>query len=212
MAMSRKQHGIEKKCDKNDEEVSTVGDQTEDEEASTVSDQTEQEPLNTNQDTSQDENENDIETLKQKLETQTQAAANNWNKVLRVQAEMENLRKRTLKDVENAHKYALKEFINELLPALDSLELGLSVSGSADNIKEMREGMDLTLKKFIGIMEKFGIKVIDPSGEKFNPDQHEAVSTQPGDGQAVDMVVTVVRKGYQLNDRLVRPAQVIVSK
>jgi len=210
--MSRKQHGIEKKCDKNDEEVSTVGDQTEDEEASTVSDQTEQEPLNTNQDTSQDENENDIETLKQKLETQTQAAANNWNKVLRVQAEMENLRKRTLKDVENAHKYALKEFINELLPALDSLELGLSVSGSADNIKEMREGMDLTLKKFIGIMEKFGIKVIDPSGEKFNPDQHEAVSTQPGDGQAVDMVVTVVRKGYQLNDRLVRPAQVIVSK
>lgn len=193
----QEQHGIAKERIKNDKD------------ASTVSNQAKQEPINTDQDARQDKDENDIETLKQALETKTQEAD---DKIKRVQAEMENLRKRTLKDVENAHKYALKEFINELLPAIDSLELGLSALGSADNIEDIHEGMDLTLKKFIGIMEKFDIKVIDPSGEKFNPDQHEAVSTQAGQGQAVDMVVKVVQKGYQLNDRLVRPARVIVSK
>ena len=198
--MSKQQHSSENERGENSKEVSAI------------TDEAKQESTHTDQDESQEQDENDIETLKQALETQTRKAADNLDKMLRVRAEMENLRKRTLKEVENAHKYALKEFVNELLPALDSLELGLSALGSADNIEDIHEGTALTLKKFIGVMEKFGIKVIDPSGEKFNPEQHEAVSMQTGQEQQADVVVTVIQKGYQLNDRLLRPARVIVAK
>ncbi|MEJ2761784.1 MAG: nucleotide exchange factor GrpE, partial [Gammaproteobacteria bacterium] len=103
--------------------------------------------------------------------------------------------------------------VSELLPVLDSLELGLeaadSATGEADSL---REGMDLTLKKFRAVLEKFGVTVIDPQGEKFDPERHEAVTMQELAGSASGTVVSVMQKGYDLNGRLVRPAMVIVAK
>ena len=134
------------------------------------------------------------------------------DKALRATAELENIRKRTSRDIENAHKYALERFVNELLPVIDSMELGINASQSAEDIESLREGMDLTLKKLFDCLEKFGVKAIDPAGEKFNPEWHEAVSMQELEGSDSGQVVTVMQKGYELNGRLVRPAMVVVAK
>ena len=151
------------------------------------------------------------ERLQQELEAARQQARDNLDKAMRAQAEMDNLRKRTTRDVENAHKFALERFVGELLPVLDSLELGLEAADSA-GADSLREGMDLTLKKFQGVLEKFDVSVIDPQGEKFNPDRHEAVSMQELEGSESGTVVSVMQKGYELNGRLIRPAMVIVAK
>jgi len=159
-----------------------------------------------------EEQELDIETLQALLEKEKEQSQANRDAALRAQAEMENLRKRTTRDVESAHKYALEKFVHELLPILDSLVLGMAAAESAENTDELREGMDLTLKMFNSAMEKFGVKTIDPQGEKFNPEQHEAVSMQEIEGSESGTVVTVMQKGYELNGRLVRPAMVLVAK
>ena len=134
------------------------------------------------------------------------------DKVVRATAELENIRKRTSRDIENAHKYALDRFVNELLPVVDSMELGINASQSAEDIESLREGMDLTLKMLFDSMGKFGVKTIDPAGEKFDPEWHEAVSMQELEGSEPGQVVTVIQKGYELNGRLVRPAMVVVAK
>ncbi|MEE8320695.1 MAG: nucleotide exchange factor GrpE [Gammaproteobacteria bacterium] len=152
------------------------------------------------------------EFLIQEIEVQKQAAAENLEKAMRAQAEMDNLYKRTARDIENAYKYALDNFVSELLPVLDSMELGISASGNAGNIDDLHKGMDLTLKMFITVMEKFGVKVIDPQGDKFNPEQHEAISMLEVEGFESGTVATVVKKGYELNGRLVRAAMVVVAK
>jgi len=95
---------------------------------------------------------------------------------------------------------------------IDSVELGISATDSAQDIESLKEGMDLTLKKFIDTLEKFGISVVEPMDEKFNPEQHEAVSMQEIEGVESGTVVTVLQKGYELNGRLVRPAMVVVAK
>ena len=154
----------------------------------------------------------DIEALQVKLEKEKKDSQKNKDLALRAQAEMDNLRKRTARDVENAHKYALERFVNELLPILDSLELGMSAAESIENIDDLREGMDLTIKMFDTAMYKFNIKAIDPQNEKFNPEQHEAVSMQEINGTESGIVVKVMQKGYELNGRIVRPAMVIVAK
>ena len=153
-----------------------------------------------------------IEFLQEQLKKIQDESKENLDKVLRVQAEMENLRKRTVRDVENAHKYALEKFINELLPILDSLELGLSASANTKNVDELYKGMELTLEMFNKALEKFGVKIIDPQGEKFNPESHEAVSMQEIEDSESGIIVAVMQKGYLLNDRLIRPAMVIVAK
>ena len=158
------------------------------------------------------EQELDVEVLQAQLQKEQEQAQINLDKALRAQAEMENLRKRTTRDMENAHKYALEKFVNELLPIIDSMELGMSASESAENIDDLREGMNLTLKMFAAAMEKFGVKTIDPQGEKFNPEQHEAVSMTEMEGFESGTVITVMQKGYELNGRLVRPAMVVVAK
>ena len=155
----------------------------------------------------------DVDALRQEIENLRQQMDENTDKMLRVQAEMDNLRKRTLRDVENAHKFALDKFVRELLPVIDSMELGINASDNASgDVESLREGMDLTLKKFQDTLEKFGISVIAPQGDKFNPEKHEAVSMQDAEGMASGTVVTVMQKGYELNGRLVRPAMVIVAK
>ena len=153
----------------------------------------------------------ELEQLRQQLTVQEQRANEATDRLLRAQAELDNVRKRSSRDIENAHKYALDKFVAELLPVLDSLELGISAAGNAGDAGGLKEGMDLTLKKFADVLEKFGVVVIDPQGEKFNPEKHEAVSMQAEEGMESGMVISVMQKGYELNGRLIRPAMVMVS-
>lgn len=153
-----------------------------------------------------------IETLSQEIENLKQKADDNLNKAIRAQAELDNVLKRTSRDIENAHKYALEKFVTELLPVLDSLELGISATDNVEDIASLREGMDLTLKKFVDTLEKFGVEIINPQDQKFNPELHEAVSMQELENAEPGSVISVMQKGYSLNGRLVRPAMVMVAK
>ena len=154
----------------------------------------------------------DVEFLQEQLEKLQEQSQVSLDKVVRAQAEMENLRKRAARDIENAHKYALEKFTNELLPIIDSLELGLSASAKAKNLDDLCKGMELTLEMFVTVMEKFGITMIEPKGEKFNPELHDAVSMQDTDDSNSGIIIEVMQKGYALNGRLIRPAMVVVAK
>ena len=154
----------------------------------------------------------DVEFFQGQLEKLQEQSKASLDKVVRAQAEMENLRKRAARDVENAHKYALEKFTNELLPIMDSLELGLSASVKAKNLDDLCKGMELTLEMFNTVMEKFGITMIEPKGEKFNPELHDAVSMQETNDSNSGIIIEVMQKGYTLNGRLIRPAMVVVAK
>jgi molecular chaperone GrpE len=156
--------------------------------------------------------ESDPAALLGQLEEARAKAEENWDKLLRVQAEMENLRKRTARDLENARKYALEKFAGELLAVRDSLEMGLDAARGETDVEKIREGTELTLKMLAQVMEKFGIEPVDPGGERFDPDRHQAMSMQDNAELEPNTIMTVMQKGYLLNDRLLRPAMVIVSK
>lgn len=135
-----------------------------------------------------------------------------WNQLLRVRAELANVQRRAERELENAHKYGLEKFAAELLPVIDGLEMGLgAATGDAVDPVKLREGMELTLKILTAAVNKFGLRAVDPVGEKFNPEQHQAMSVQPAPGAEPNTVLTVYQKGYLLNDRLIRPAMVVVS-
>ena len=136
-------------------------------------------------------------------------ADENWDRYLRAAAEVENVRKRATRDVENAHKFALEGFGRELLAVVDSLEMGLA-SENAD-ASALREGSEATCKLFKTTLERFGIVEVDPDGEPFDPEFHEAMSMMPSDTVEPGSVLTVIQKGYALNGRLLRPARVIVA-
>ena len=154
-----------------------------------------------------------IEELKKVLEDVKQKANENWDKVVRTQAEMENLKRRTQKDLEDAHKFALTGFAKELLPVVDSLVLGLqAATGDSEEVKKFREGSELTIKQFESLFAKFNIVAIDPVGQPFNPEQHQAMLMQEVEGAEPNTVVNVFQKGYLLNGRLLRPAMVVVAK
>jgi molecular chaperone GrpE len=124
----------------------------------------------------------------------------------------ENLRKRTDRDLENAHKYALEKFANELLPVIDSLEMGVAAAQDEGvDVTKLREGTEMTLKLFETAIDKFGIKSVHPHGEAFNPEHHQAMSMIDSPEHAPNTVIDVMQKGYLLNDRLVRPAMVVVA-
>ncbi len=136
-----------------------------------------------------------------------------WDKLLRSNADLENLRKRNERELENAHRYALERFVAELLPVKDSMELGLSAAREDGSDRSgIREGIELTLKMFSSALEKFAVEEVNPAGEAFDPELHQAMTLQETEGVAAGTVVNVVQKGYLLNQRLVRPALVIVSK
>ncbi len=154
----------------------------------------------------------DFEALQAELEEARAKADDYWNKLLRTQAELENLRKRSARELEQAHKYAIERFATELLAVKDSLEMGVdAASGNADAGK-LREGMELTLKILTQVMEKFNIEEIDPKGAPFDPARHQAMTTQENRELPPNTVLTVMQKGYALNERLLRPAMVIVTK
>lgn len=128
---------------------------------------------------------------------------------MRALAEVDNVRKRAARDIEQAHKYALDRFANDLIAVKDSLELGLSAAASVDGLKS---GTEATLKQLGAAFDKAGIVEVVPQGERLNPDLHEAIVTQPSADHAPNTVLQVVQKGYQLNGRLLRPARVIVAR
>lgn len=163
--------------------------------------------------TAAEEAEPSPEALKAELEEARRIAESNWDAVLRARAELDNLRKRSERDLENAHKYGLERFVSELLPVKDSLELGLAAGAEDDpKLEKLREGMELTLKMFDAALEKFGVTEVSPEGETFNPEFHQAMTMQESKEQDSNTVLSVVQKGYLLNDRLIRPALVIVAK
>ncbi len=154
-----------------------------------------------------------IEALQKQLSAAEKKAAENLDKALRTQAEMENLKRRNQKDLENAHKFALEGFSKELLAVIDSLELGLqALTGESEEVQKFREGSELTLKQFETAFTKFNIEKIDPTGETFNPDLHQAMTMLPSEEAAPNTVLNVLQKGYNLNGRLIRPALVVVAK
>jgi molecular chaperone GrpE len=151
-------------------------------------------------------------SLEEQLEAARKKSEENWDLLLRSKAELENLRKRAQRDVENAHKYGLERMAGELLAVRDSMELGLSAAQDSNDLASLKEGVLLTLKLLIQLMEKFGIAEINPENQKFNPELHQAIATQESDKLEPNTVISVMQKGYLLKDRLLRPALVTVAK
>lgn len=154
-----------------------------------------------------------IEELTRQLTEATQKADGYWDNLLRKQAEYDNLQKRMTRELENARKYALEKFTTELLSIKDSMELGLEAATKPEtSLDTVSEGIALTLKMLGDTMSKFGVMEINPQNEKFDPQWHEAMAMQPTSDVEEGMVLHVHQKGYQLNERLLRPARVIVAK
>ena len=139
-------------------------------------------------------------------------ADENWEKVLRLQAELENLRKRTLKDVESASKGSIERVFQEILPIMDSFELGVKVDTSTkEGVETFIEGQTATFKLFQSVLDKFLIETINPENMKYDPELHEVISMQDSDDTESGYIIEVIQKGYRLKNRLLRPARVIVS-
>lgn len=133
--------------------------------------------------------------------------------VLRIQAEMQNVRRRAERDVANAHKFALEKFAGELLPVVDNLERALATIAVDDESQTaVREGLELTLKSFVDVLGKFGVEAVNPVGEPFDPEFAQAMAQVPNPEMEPNTVIEVFQKGYTLSGRLVRPAMVVVSK
>jgi len=137
-------------------------------------------------------------------------AAENWDRYLRAAAETENVRKRATRDVENARKYGIENLARELLAVRDSLEMGIQAADDAD-ATTLLAGKAATLKLLVTTLERFGIEEIDPAGEPFDPERHEAMTMQPSADVEPGSVLSVIQKGYFLNGRLLRPAMVVVA-
>lgn len=149
----------------------------------------------------------------QALESAQATIKEYWDQIVRLQAEIVNNRKRAERDIQNAHKYALKNFTEALLPVIDSMEMGIAAT-LAENatLESIRQGSELTMNMFVQVLEKHGLSAIDPLGEVFDPEQHQAISMVEDKKAKSNTVISVMQKGFMLNDRLVRPAMVVVAK
>ncbi len=155
----------------------------------------------------------EVPDLAAELEAALAQASANKEAELRAHAEMQNIRRRAERDVENAHKFALEKMTGELLTVVDNLERALQAADAADeSTKALREGVEMTLSSFVATLGKFNIEQIDPEGAPFDPQQHQAMSMIENADVEPNTVVAVLQKGYSLNGRLVRPAMVMVSK
>ena len=152
-----------------------------------------------------------LAALQQELEQVRAKVDAHWNLYLSAKAEADNIRKRVERDLENSRTRILKDFVDAVLPVKDSLESGLAVGTDAD-VNQLREGSALTLKLLGTVLDKFGVQELNPLGERFNPDFHEAMAMQPAAEAAPNTVLHVIQKGYLLNARLIRPARVIVAQ
>ncbi|GGA87727.1 protein GrpE [Neiella marina] len=151
--------------------------------------------------------------LEKELAAAKATIAQQQDSVVRAAAEVDNIRRRAAMDVDKAHKFALEKFVNELLPVMDNMERALLMADrSQEALAPMIEGVEMTLKSFVDGVSKFGVEVIDPQGETFNPELHQAMSMQENAELAPNTVMAVMQKGYSLNGRLIRAAMVMVSK
>ncbi|RZQ98446.1 nucleotide exchange factor GrpE [Vibrio vulnificus] len=133
--------------------------------------------------------------------------------VLRAKAEVENMRRRTEQEIDKARKYALNRFAEELLPVIDNLERAIQAADAeSEAVKPLLEGVELTHKTFVDVVSKFGLKEINPEGQPFNPEWHQAMSIQESTDHESNTVMFVMQKGYELNGRVIRPAMVMVAK
>lgn len=151
------------------------------------------------------------EDMANALSAEKARADENWDRYLRAAAEIENVRKRAERDLENARKFAIERFATELLAVRDSLELGLAAAEESAAPETLLEGTRTTLRQLAGVMERFGMAEVDPEGEPFDPMLHEAMTTQPSADHEPGTVLIVYQKGYTLNGRLLRPARVVVA-
>lgn len=160
-----------------------------------------------------DSNSPEIAALQAEIERLQQEVQEAKEQSLRVAAEMQNVRRRAEMDVEKAHKFGLEKFAKELLPALDGLEKAIEAEVAAKNeMTALREGVELTLSILLNGIRKFDVEQLDPVGQPFNPEQHEAMAMVDAPGAAPNTVVAAMQKGYLLNGRLLRPAMVVVAK
>ena len=153
------------------------------------------------------------ESLDTQLEKAQATIKDYWDQMMRLRAEIDNNRKRADRDIENAHKYAIRGFVEDLLPVVDSMEMGQQAA-AADNatLESIREGSQLTMDMLMQVLQKNGLERIDPAGEKFDPERHQAISMVDSDQAESGTVIEVMQKGFALNERLVRPAMVVVAK
>ena len=134
------------------------------------------------------------------------------DQLLRSAAEFENLKRRTTKDVENAHKFGTEKLVNDLFPVIDSLEKAIEIALDVEGAEAIAEGVELSLKLFMDTLGRNGVNTVDPLGEPFNPSLHEALAVVPNENAEPNSVMEVIQKGFTLNDRLVRAAKVVVVK
>jgi molecular chaperone GrpE len=164
-------------------------------------------------DTAADSSQGDEQDLQAELAKAQLTIKEYWDQIMRLNAEIENNRKRAQRDIENAHKFAVKNFVESLLPVTDSMEMGMAATLNENaTLESIREGMNMTLDIFTQMIQKNNIQAIDPQGEKFNPEHHQAMTMQENDEVEANTVLAVMQKGYLLNERLIRPAMVVVSK
>ena len=172
----------------------------------------EQEHVPASDETSAQNGATDLEALAAELATARTQLTEARDAQLRAYAEMENVRKRAQRDVEAAHRFAVERFAADMIEVRDTLELGIAAAGAAPEAATFVEGMQATLRMIDKAFEKAGITVVDPLGQAFNPELHEAMVTQPSGEHAPGSVMAVIQKGYTLNGRLMRAARVIVAR
>jgi molecular chaperone GrpE len=153
----------------------------------------------------------ELERLQQALSESEERAKSHWEQYLRAVADLDNVRKRAQRDIESANRYGLEKIAQELLPVRDSLELAVQNAARSD-VQHLVAGQEATLALLAKALEKFGVRVIDPQGEPFDPERHEAMMTQESATAEPNSVLQVVQPGYELNGRLLRPARVIVAR
>ncbi len=181
--------------------------------AETVENQTAEETLQQAEEALENAQEAVQDDIAALLEEAKAEAQKHKDMALRVQADMENLRRRTRLDVEGAHKYALEKFVNALIPAMDSMEMGMEAAAKEGaTIESISEGVEMTFKQLIDVLQEFNVERVDPTGEKFDPQLHEAMTMIPSPDHESNTVIDTIQKGYTLNERLVRAARVIVAQ
>lgn len=154
----------------------------------------------------------ELEQLEQALGNTEQELAETKESMLRMHAEMENLRKRLIKDLERSRRRALEDIMLDLLPVKDSLERGMESDEATTSVESMKEGKALIIKMLGKVMADHGLEEIDPAGEAFNPELHQAMAMRESDDHEAGTVMDVMQKGFRLHDRLIRPAMVVVAK
>ncbi|HRQ63818.1 MAG TPA: nucleotide exchange factor GrpE [Xanthomonadaceae bacterium] len=154
----------------------------------------------------------EFDDMAQRLAEAEAALAQLGEQMLRERADLDNQRKRMQRDLENSRRFANEKILADLLPVIDSLERGLNAGGTSADAEALREGTELTVRQLLKTLADHGVTVIDPQGERFNPEKHQALSMAPATGVQDEHVLTVVQKGFQLHDRLLRPALVVVAR